>query len=84
VRVQIPRGDLVPALKPAGRITKRNYYMQKNYLGMKAVRQPGGLLSEVLGSSAECIRKDDGKENLTNAQHALRSRNMALECPSRV
>ena len=83
VRVQIPRGDLVPALQHAGGIAERRHHVQQDYLRMKAARQPRGLLHDVPGS----VREHDRNKNFMNAQHyatCFRATNIALERASRL
>ena len=65
VRVQIPRGDLVPALQHAGGIAERRHHVQQDHLRMKAARQPRGLVHDVPGS----IREHNRNKNFLNAQH---------------
>ena len=65
VRVQIPRGDLVPALQHAGGIAERRHHVQQDYLRMKAARQPSGLMNDVPGS----IREHNRNKNFLNVQH---------------
>ena len=66
--MQIPRGDIVPALQQAGGITERRYHVQQDYLRMKAARQPRGLQHDVPGS----FREHNRNKNFMNAQHAKR------------
>jgi hypothetical protein len=63
MRLQIARGDLVPALQQAGGVAERRYHVQQDHLRMQAARQPSGLLHNVPGS----IREDDGNQNSLNA-----------------
>jgi len=65
VRMQIPRGDLVPALQPAGGIAERRHHVQQDHLCMKAARQSRGLVHDVLGS----IREHNRSKNFLNTQH---------------
>ena len=83
VRVQIPRGDLVPALQQAGGIAERRHHVQQDDLRVKAARQPRGLMHDVPGS----IREHNGNKNFLNAQHhatCFRATKIALERASRL
>ena len=44
-RVQIPRGDLVPALQHSGGIAQRRHHMQQDDLGMEMASQIRGLMN---------------------------------------
>ena len=69
VRVQVPRGDLVPALQNARGIVERRHDVQQDQLRMEAARQPRRLVHDVPGRFCE----HNGNENFVNAQHYVTS-----------